>query len=174
VPREQASPSNALTIDTCIIMFYTLGRRCRYETLSDPLQAGIRFLYYPMPTSLSASLAGCFPFREEYGVPKFRISNNDGLDSAFSPIAVCPCNPRDNGINQLHTFWFKPFSIFGLSCFYEVYQQFTYVSHTTKPTPYPPRCWQIYHRLTALIRSFDQVILFLPALDLGQWLHLTE
>ena len=34
--------------------------------------------------------------------------------------------------NQLHTFWFKPVSYFGLFRLNEVYQRFTYVNHTIK------------------------------------------
>jgi len=65
-----------------------LSHRMMSQPLSSPLQAGIRFFHTPLPTPLSATLAGCFPFRERYGFTKFRMHNTDGVDPASPPIAV--------------------------------------------------------------------------------------
>ena len=45
------------------------------QTLSYPLQAGIRFLSDPLPAAPWAYLAIRFPFQENYGLTKFRINN---------------------------------------------------------------------------------------------------
>jgi hypothetical protein len=45
------------------------------QTLSYPLQEGIRFLSAPLPAAPWAYLAVRFPFRENYGLTKFRINN---------------------------------------------------------------------------------------------------
>jgi hypothetical protein len=65
-----------------------LSHRIMLQSLSGPLQVGIRFFHNPLPTPLLASLAGRFPLRERYGFPKFRMSNTDGLDPASPPIAI--------------------------------------------------------------------------------------
>ena len=65
-----------------------LSQRMMSQSLSDPLQNGIRFFHVPLPTPPLAPLAGRFPFRERYGFTKFRLRNTDGVDPASPPIAV--------------------------------------------------------------------------------------
>jgi len=43
------------------------------QSLSTRLQGGIRFFHRLVPTPPWASLAGCFPFRERYGLTTFRF-----------------------------------------------------------------------------------------------------
>ena len=58
------------------------------QPLSIPLQDGLRFFHPPMPARLSACLAACFPSRETYGVPMFRLSHNEWGRRALSTGSV--------------------------------------------------------------------------------------
>jgi hypothetical protein len=42
------------------------------QLLSSPLQGGLRFFHFLVPTPPSAALAGRFPLRERYGLTMFR------------------------------------------------------------------------------------------------------
>src|SRR6266481_2848101 len=55
-----------------------LSRRMMLQSLSTPLQGGLRFFRVPLPASLSASLTSCFPFQERYGFPVFYVCNRMG------------------------------------------------------------------------------------------------
>src|SRR6266581_311560 len=46
------------------------------QLLSTRLQDGLCFFRPPIPARLSACLTTCFPSRETYGVPMFRLSHN--------------------------------------------------------------------------------------------------
>jgi hypothetical protein len=77
-------------------------------------------------------------------------------------------------INQLYTFWFKP-SIFGLVVLTKFISSSLKLVIPSSPTPYPPRCWQIYHCLTALIRPSQVRLSFsCPHFIQGSMLRLTE
>jgi hypothetical protein len=65
-----------------------LSRGMMVQSLSVPLQDGIRFFRVPLPASLSASLARSFPFWEQYGFSVFRASNRCGLGPLSSPVAL--------------------------------------------------------------------------------------
>jgi hypothetical protein len=64
-----------------------LSREMMLQSLSVPLQDGIRFFRVPLPASLSASLARSFPFWEKYGFSVFRASNR-WLGPLSSPVAL--------------------------------------------------------------------------------------
>jgi hypothetical protein len=63
------------------------------QSLSIPLQNGIRFFHVPIPAYLSANLAIDLPFREKYGFTMFYLNNKNGLDSASSPVAILFVEP---------------------------------------------------------------------------------
>jgi hypothetical protein len=85
------------------------------QLLSPPLQGGFRFLHILVPTSLSASLAGCFPFRERYGLTMFRPNVRVGWVQPFPPVAlVFTTGENSPPVPATLPFWFKPNSTFGL------------------------------------------------------------
>src|SRR5437867_9781714 len=86
-PAESSLPSSAfppVSDNSSVLVLKDLAevcplsRRMMLQSLSTPLQGSIRFFRVPLPASLSASLAGRFPFREGYGFPVFYASNRMG------------------------------------------------------------------------------------------------
>ena len=53
----------------------------RTQSLSNPLQIGIRFFRHPIPAYSSAHLAACFPCGRYTGVSKFHLKEYVGLDT---------------------------------------------------------------------------------------------
>src|SRR6266852_3873658 len=49
-----------------------------------------------MPARLSACLTACFLSRETYGVPMFRLRNNDGVGALYPPVA-CDAHDKERG-----------------------------------------------------------------------------
>ncbi|PTB23816.1 hypothetical protein C9I56_37125 [Paraburkholderia caribensis] len=48
------------------------------QPLCCPLQTAIRFFRRPLPASPTASLAGCLPTGQRYGLTMFRLKNTMG------------------------------------------------------------------------------------------------
>lgn len=122
----------------------SLSCRANFEPVSAPLQNSIRFFRPPLPTYLSAHLAARFPYSNGdnwvYPVPPII---RGGLAPAYSP-GESRIVWDNNGLAQPYPlpFWSRPISIFGLSSNNDVYQQFTYVAHTTISSSHPARCCQ--------------------------------
>ncbi len=89
------------------------------QSLSAPLQSGIRFFRHPMPATPSASLAGAPAQRRtagrDDGFTIFGCNDTDDLVPAYHTGSLkCPCAPCVRRSNRLHCrFWLEPFSIFG-------------------------------------------------------------
>jgi hypothetical protein len=60
------------------------------QSLSGPLQAGIRFFLPPLPALPTASLAVGLPSGREYGLTVFRVSDNGRLGVGCFPVCLCP------------------------------------------------------------------------------------
>jgi len=103
------------------------------QSLSISLQGGLRFFHVPIPAFLWVFLTKYLPSREGYGLTMFRLSDTDGLGVACLPVTIHPRIPSLEGNNQLHTFLVKAYQHLWLLCVYGIYQQFTYVHHTTQP-----------------------------------------
>ena len=58
------------------------------QTLSAPLQSGLRFFCIPLPAVLSAFLADRFPQGEGYGLTVFRMNNISRLGSIYTPATL--------------------------------------------------------------------------------------
>src|SRR3954470_3027258 len=58
------------------------------QLLSDPLQAGLRFLPRPLPTAPSARLAAGLPSREGDGLTTLHRRTPRGLGPALTPVAL--------------------------------------------------------------------------------------
>jgi hypothetical protein len=75
-----------------------------FQSLSDPLQAGVRFFRSPISASRQLSLRSVCPdFGREYGVAVFHTSNTSGLGSAYPPVANCQRIPSCYRNNRPHT-----------------------------------------------------------------------
>jgi len=61
-----------------------------FQSLSEPLQPGIRFLRNPLPAlptaNLTVHLLIRFPFKQQYGLTAFPICHTTGLEPAFPPM----------------------------------------------------------------------------------------
>jgi len=61
-----------------------------FQSLSEPLQSGIRFLRNPLPAlptvPLTVHLLIGFPLERQYGLTAFPICHTTGLGSASSPM----------------------------------------------------------------------------------------
>jgi hypothetical protein len=62
----------------------------KFQSLSDLLQADIRFFRHPLPASPTVFLAVNLPYRQEYGLTVFRISNNEKLGANYFPMVQHP------------------------------------------------------------------------------------
>ena len=65
----------------------SLSRGVMSQPLSDPLQAGLRFLPRPLPAAPSAHLAAGLPSREDDGLNTLHRGNPRGLGPASTPVA---------------------------------------------------------------------------------------
>ena len=105
------------------------------QLLFTSLQSGIRFFHHPIPTNPSAFLTVSFPLRENDGLTTFRIRTQDGLGSACSPVAfhlrVGKGEPEHPATYLLVQAYFVQH--LWLVGSHDVYQRFTYVSHTIRP-----------------------------------------
>ena len=63
----------------------TLSRRMMFQSLSVPLQHGVRLLLFPAPASPYAGFAACCPRREQYGFSTFRLQKYVGLGVCTRP-----------------------------------------------------------------------------------------
>ena len=90
-----------------------------------------------LPSSCSrtflAFLAVHLPSGGMYGISTFRLTDDvSGLGSAYPPAVLLSAYSQDyRGISDGSPFWPGPISAFGPFQIKDVYQQFTYVSHTT-------------------------------------------
>ena len=82
------------------------------QSVSAPLQSGIRFLHVPIPAPhiglpcglLTSSVEG-----ERYGLTTFRVSDNDGLGLSYPPAVIMSVQPHlDRELTDCTPFWFKP------------------------------------------------------------------
>jgi hypothetical protein len=100
----------------------SLSCRANFEPVSVPLQNGIRFFRPPLPTHLLAHLAGRFPYLNggnwAYPVPPIL---HDGLASAYLPGEILV--QASQHLWPVHT--------------HDIYQQFTYVTHTILLSSHP-------------------------------------
>lgn len=75
-----------------------------FQSLSGPLQAGVRFFRSPISASRQLSLRSVCPdIGREYGIAVFHTSNASGLGSAYPPVTVCQRIPSCYGNNRPHT-----------------------------------------------------------------------
>lgn len=127
------------------------------QPLSGPLQSGIRFLRFPLPTLPTAFLTVGLPQRGSYtGLPCSAQFARDGLGSAYPPVALVSVPPQlEKEGPATFPFWVRPVSVFGLLRIDDVYQQFTCVNHTVQPCApsastladvFPPRRFHMVQR----------------------------
>src|SRR5262245_41267902 len=103
------------------------------QPLSDPLQAGLRFLPRPLPAAPSAHLTAGLPSREGDGLTTLHRRNPRGLGPAFTPVAH---HLRRMSLQHpdLATYRFGPSLSAPLArlCLRRL-RRFTWVGHTTRP-----------------------------------------
>src|SRR3954447_21002160 len=103
------------------------------QLLSDPLQAGLRFLPRPLPAAPSARLAAGLTSREGGGLITLHRRNPRGLGPALTPVAL----HRRRGTLQppdLATYRFGPSLSAPLACLcLRRLRRFTWVGPTTRP-----------------------------------------
>ena len=133
--EKQSKSQNAASLASTHLAFHNNLLSIKSVMESFPL----RFFHHPLPALHQPSSRLACPCRRRVGFSVFRINNGGGLGPVYSPMAKCPRDLTLKQINQPCTFWFKPVSTFGLFLRNEVYRQFTYVDHTTKPSSLP-RC----------------------------------
>jgi len=63
----------------------TLSRPMMFQSVSIPLQSGIRFFWHLIPISSSSHLTAFLPLRERYGLTTFRQNDTTGLGSLSTP-----------------------------------------------------------------------------------------
>ncbi len=103
------------------------------QLLSDPLQAGLRFLPRPLPAALSAHLTAGLPSREDDGLTTLHRRNPRGLGPAFTPVALHLCRMSLQH-PDLATYRFGPSLSAPLACLcLRRLRRFTWVGHTTRP-----------------------------------------
>src|SRR5262245_45802932 len=110
-----------------------LSRGVMSQPLSDPLQAGLRFLPRPLPAAPSAHLTAGLPSREGDGLTTLHRRNPRGLGPAFTPVAH---HLRRMSLQHpdLATYRFGPSLSAPLArlCLRRL-RRFTWVGHTTRP-----------------------------------------
>ena len=110
-----------------------LSRGVMSQPLSDPLQAGLRFLPRPLPAAPSAHLTAGLPSREGDGLTTLHRRNPRGLGPALTPVA-----PHLRRMSLQHpdlaTYRFGPSLSAPLArpCLRRL-QRFTWVGRTTRP-----------------------------------------
>jgi hypothetical protein len=89
-----------------------------------------------MPARLSACLAVRFPLRETYGVPMFRLSNNEWGRRALSTGSVAAHDKeRESPCARYSALLAQAFQHLWLVFFDDVYRAFTCVRPTIHPSP---------------------------------------
>ena len=89
-----------------------------------------------MPARLSACLAVRFPLRETYGVPMFRLSNNEWGRRALSTGSVAAHDKEArNPCTRYSALLAQAYQHLWLVFVDDVYRAFTWVRHTIHPSP---------------------------------------
>lgn len=145
----------------------SLSRRIMFQSVSRRLQPDLRFLRHPIPASPTASLAGCLPDGQRYGLTTFLDRHTTGLGPVYPPVAcitTCPYYKQKHPatyrlVNAYQQLWHPEIN--------DVYQQFTCVAHTSQPSASPRCCFEDrHHDLAAMVntlrwatfqRSFRQI-----------------
>jgi hypothetical protein len=107
------------------------------QSLSGPLQAGIRFFLHPIPALPTTSLAVGLPSGREYGLTVFRVSDNGRLGVGILPVCLCPRVIRGEDHIRTHTILVRASQHLWLITHYEIYHRFTSVHRTSKPSALP-------------------------------------
>ena len=103
------------------------------QLLSDPLQAGLRFLPRPLPDVPSAHLTAGLPSQEDDGLTTLHRGNPRGLGPALTPVAL---HLRRMSLQHpdLATYLFGPSRSAPLACLcLRRLRRFTWVGRTTRP-----------------------------------------
>lgn len=105
-----------------------------------PLQHGFCFLHLLLPTAPSACLAACFPFRESYGLTTFRLHTDERVRVCLFAGGFTVCvSGRGKPVHLATYLLVQACQRFWLVGSYDVYQQFTSVTHTALIlAPIPP------------------------------------
>ena len=107
------------------------------QPLSTSLQSGLRFLQRPVPAVPSACLTAAYPRRRTTGLPRSVYRPEWVRFRLFAGGAYVCERRRGNASAWPLTFWFKPLRLatrqpLGLVGSHDVYQRFTWVSHTIR------------------------------------------
>src|SRR5512138_1008461 len=112
------------------------------QPLSDPLQAGLRFLPRPLPAAPSAHLAAGLPSREDDGLTTSHRRNPRGLGPALTPVALRlrrgTSQPPDLATYRL----VQAYQHLWLVSVYGACGGSPGLALPRAPGPRPPRCWQ--------------------------------
>ena len=126
----------------------SLSRGVMSQPLSDPLQAGLRFLPRPLPAAPSAHLAARLPSREDDGLTTLHRRNPAWVRPRLYAGGTSSAPGEFGAPGPGHVpFWSKPISTFGLSFVYDAYGGSPGLAIPRAPGPRPPRCWQSRPRL---------------------------
>lgn len=135
------------------------------QSVSTPLQGGIRFFRHPLPAFSTVFLTVDLPCHtgqwRKYGLTEFHNRHKDGLGPAYSPMTQCQRAPRCKRDNQSCTILVKAYQQLWLHAVDGVYQQFTYVGHTNQPSVSPACCSQGLHgasRRPHTTESWDYIV----------------
>src|SRR5437667_12098772 len=67
----------------------SLSRPMMFQSVSAPLQRGLRFFWSLLPASPSSRLTAVLPQREQYGLTTFRRNDTTGFGSLCTPKVFC-------------------------------------------------------------------------------------
>jgi hypothetical protein len=136
------------------------------ESLSGPLQPGVRFFHHPLPAPPTASLTGCLPPSDllkgwAEGRAYHVLCDTDAvsstatsrLGSVFPSVVQRRRIPTAYGNSQPHTVWLRPTAAWAFHSLQGFSRQFTLCypcgNHLV---PRPPCCWQSLSASLARIR----------------------
>src|SRR3954468_9929472 len=117
------------------------------QLLSDPLQAGLRFLPRPLPAAPSAHLTAGLPRGGDDGLTTLHRRNPRGLGPAFTPVAL---DLRRMSLQHpdLATYLLvQAYQHLWLVFVYDARGGSPGLALPRAPGPRPPRCWQSRSRL---------------------------
>lgn len=131
---------------SCRIMS-SLPHATEAQSVSAPLQNGIRFFHFPISALRIGLPCGSLTHseeREEYGLTTFRVSDNNGLGLSYPPAVIMSVQPHLHreltdcipfGSSLQPCSWSVALNIFWLVLRNDVYQTFMSVDHTIKSRP---------------------------------------
>ena len=136
-----------------------------FHPLSGPLQARLCFFYHPLPAKPSTFLTESLPRGGFTGLPSSYTNNTDGLGSLYRPEDVIITLGQNRQPRPSSRLLVQAYQSLWLVAVNDLYQEFRYLSHATKPSPMPPWYWQQKRILKELLPTQSGRYIVRDALD---------